>query len=268
MKCDDAQELVTERLSGTLDPAAGRALAGHLAGCVACRAEERALAAVWSDLGSLPVELPGPELRAAFYADLEERIDSAAGRGAEPAARRLAGWQRWAAAAALLAAGFAGGWGLGNDAPERREVAELRHELDSLSALVLTTLLDDPRATERLRGVHLSRRYRSTEGEVTLRLLELIEHDSNVNVRLAALDVLARNARRPEIGAALADTLPHQRSPLVQIALADALIDSGSREVAAALRDLVASPTLDRSVREYLAGRIPTELDQPKGEST
>lgn len=268
MRCDEARELLTERLTGTVDGAADRALGDHLGGCAACRAEERALAALWSDFGSLPVELPGPGLRTAFYARLDERMESPASRREESSVRRSPHWRRWAAAAALLAAGFAGGWGLGHDVPERREVAELRREIDTLSSLVLTTLLDDSLATERLRGVHLSRRYRSPDGEVNARLLELIDHDPNVNVRLAALDVLARNAQRPEIGAALAQTLPRQHSPLVQIAVADVLIDSGSREAAAALRDLFESSTLDRSVREYLAGRIATQLDHPKGEST
>ena len=59
-------------------------------------------------------------------------------------------------------------------------------------------------------------------------LLETVNYDDTVDVRLAAVDALRRLSTEAEVRARLASALDRQDSPLVQIALIDALSDSRS----------------------------------------
>jgi hypothetical protein len=75
-------------------------------------------------------------------------------------------------------------------------------------------------------------------------------HDSNVNVRLAAVDALDRYAADPNVRRALAATLAAQDSPLVQVAVIDLAVKSKDRDCASALRRLASLPEADEAVRQ------------------
>ena len=55
-------------------------------------------------------------------------------------------------------------------------------------------------------------------------LLFAVSHDTNVNVRLSAVDALQKYAGNPEVLRAMLDAIPVQESPMVQIALIDMLV--------------------------------------------
>ncbi len=290
MSCDFADRLedqIPDYLAGTLDAVAVRELQGHLAVCADCRAEVEGLGSVWAGLGLLPDEEPGEAVRARFYARLEAAI---AEEEAEERERRRAvsggSWlSRWwlgaplrraVAAAALVAVGiaiglgFAGPRGGGSGAPgtgpgavpgagsgpaTSGEVAELRGEVQAMGRLLALSLLAQDSASERLKGVRWSERT-GDDAEVTAALLATLNDDPNVNVRLAAVDALARYAERPQVAAGLADSLGRQTSPLVQLALVDAVATADGRRAAPALRELLADPDLDRTVRERAESRL------------
>jgi len=63
MECHDASLRIDERLDGTLDAAGSAALAAHLAGCAACRAELAALERLRTATRALPISpVPPPDL--------------------------------------------------------------------------------------------------------------------------------------------------------------------------------------------------------------
>ena len=64
MKCEQVQEQFPDYLTGTIAPASRADIDAHLAGCAACREELASLTAMWTKLGTLPEEQPGPALAA------------------------------------------------------------------------------------------------------------------------------------------------------------------------------------------------------------
>jgi hypothetical protein len=64
-----------------------------------------------------------------------------------------------------------------------------------------------------------------SDREVLGALVTAVNHDTNVNVRLAAVDALRRFAASPETRRAVVEALPSQTTPLVQVALIDLLVD-------------------------------------------
>jgi HEAT repeat protein len=73
-------------------------------------------------------------------------------------------------------------------------------------------------------------------------LLYAVNHDSNVNVRLSAVDALQKYARDPQVSKSLVEALEPQDSPLVQIALIDLLVEAREDAVVPELRKLEREP--------------------------
>jgi len=184
---------------------------------------------------------------------------------AEPAGGRSpAVTFRLALAAALVLAVGIGLGALGRGAVQRPqpgdpatagEIADLRHEVGAMSRLLALSLLAQDSASARLKGVSLGERT-GGDREVTQALLVTLNDDPSVNVRLAAVDALARFADRPAVADGLVESLPRQTSPLVQLALVDAVLATDRRRAVPALQELLHEPGLDLQVRERVESRL------------
>jgi hypothetical protein len=81
-------------------------------------------------------------------------------------------------------------------------------------------------------------------------LLYTVNHDSNVNVRLSAVDALQKFAGDPEVARAMMDAIAVQESPLVQVALIDMLVQINARNVLPAMTKLAGEVQVDEVVRQ------------------
>ncbi|HEY2018710.1 MAG TPA: zf-HC2 domain-containing protein [Bryobacteraceae bacterium] len=264
MICDRIREQIPECLAGRLTPAAREKVIDHLETCSACRAEVAELGVVWRGLESMPEIEPSQSMRTRFLETL-----NAYQEGYQEAQRKLVytaprkswwagllpahpAWQA-AFAAALLIAGVMGGRYLA--APQtvvtaNPEMAQLRGQVENLRQLVTLSMLQQESPSARLRGVTYSYQMTQPDQQVEQALLHAVNHDSNVNVRLSAVDALAKFGGNPEVRRALVDSVPVQDSPLVQIALIDLLVQLNDKEAAAALRKLSQDGQADETVRQ------------------
>jgi hypothetical protein len=252
MSCDETPALVIDRLKGLSTPADEQRLAAHLDGCAACRTEAAATEAIWQRLGAAEVEVPSARLRARFHTALAAH-EAAASR---PWSERLLGsfWPLQPAfaasfAVALLLAGMLAGRLLPSsvDTEVTAEVAALRDEVRTVGL----ALLDHQSAAERLLGVEWAGRTTQAP-EVVNALLERVQYDSNLSVRLAAVEALRAQLAQPGVSAGLASALGRPEAPLLQVALADALLASGDSMAIDAVRAVLGSDELDPAVREYV----------------
>jgi hypothetical protein len=164
--------------------------------------------------------------------------------------RWLGGWwpQQPALQMGLAAALALVGVLVGQQLPSRSdsEIAELRSEVRAVGI----ALLDHQSAAERLLGVKWAQGAAQAP-EVVAALLERVEYDSNLSVRLAAVDALRADLDNPNVVAGLAMALERQESPLLQVALTDALL-AAEQPAVEAVRGVLARDELDPAVREYL----------------
>ncbi len=266
MKCDAIQAQLTDYLAGELAAPAKADITAHLAGCPACRAELSGLEACWSSLGALPVEKPGVAARARFEAMLD-----AYGQGIRQAEREtsrrpsfmewLAGWwprqPGWQAAIAIAL--FAFGLLLGPAIAPRgarnlagvseHAVDELRQEVANMRQLVTVALLQEPSASERLRGVNWSYRLDRLDQDVLAALLRALDTDPNVNVRLAAVDALHQFAADDSVRQGLLKSLAGQNSPLVHVELINLMVALKEKEAMPLLKQMSQNQDLNPTVR-------------------
>jgi hypothetical protein len=211
---------------------------------------------------------PSPQMRARFLETLhayEEGFHEAQ-RKQTYSAPKSSWWASlwpaqpaWGAALAALLivmGGLGGRYLLAPRAAEpgsNPELSQLRGQVESLRQLIALSLLQEQSASARLRGVNYSYQMAQPDREVQQALLHAVNHDTNVNVRLSAVDALAKFANNADVRRALVDSLPVQESPLVQIALIDLLVQLNAREAAPAMQKLAQQADANESVRQRAA---------------
>jgi HEAT repeat protein len=235
MICGHAKELIAASWTGEIDAAQETKLKQHLAACRDCAAEMSQLTAMWDRLADLPAPEPSLALTARWESTLWPR---------RPV------WQVTIAAAflviGLLIGLAAGSW----QRRSKSEIAALREEVANTKELVALSLLRQQSASERLRGVDYSTRMPTMEPDVLSALLQAVNHDPSVNVRLAAIDALTRVSGNPRVRQSMVQALTQQDSPMVQAALIDYVVDARDPAAMGTIRQLTTRPDLNPSVRQ------------------
>jgi anti-sigma factor RsiW len=289
MQCEQLKERLADYWAGTLSQAERHAVEAHVAGCEPCRIEAAELGETWRALGTIADEEPSPALETRFHAMLDawrdgERAAATAATSAmamsaenvmggvnvlpmKPVSRtanvfarssqehRASFWRpalQLAAAVLLLAGGFMAGRGWPNAAHEqaRNEVSELRGEVRGMREMVAMTLLQGDSAIGRLQGVSWSHQLERPSDQVLTTLLETLQHDPNVNVRLASIDALRAFATQDQVRTGLVEALGSKQSPMTQIALIDALTDLRERRSVNTLRTIADDQKQNEAVRQ------------------
>ena len=266
MNCEEVRGLFPDYLAGSLPDRVHAELTEHLEACVACREEQESLLGLWTKLSLLPEIEPSPAadsrfqtMLAAYRAGWDQPKHGSALR------TRLRDWlgRRWlvqpawqfAVVLLLFGGGLLAGWSLrrsgsGKDSSTGTQLAELRREILSLKEQTALALLQQPSASERLRGMDWTSRLDQPDEQVPRALLRALDSDPNVNVRLAAVEALQRFARQAPVRRALLNSLPRQPSPLVQVELIDLMVDLDDKETVPVLESLLNDRELNETVRE------------------
>lgn len=128
---------------------------------------------------------------------------------------------RLAMAVVMLFIGVAAGVWIGSTTNGAAEVALLNDQLTELREMMMLSLLEKESATERLRAVSLSHEMEAVSDKVTDALIQTLQKDPNVNVRLSALEALKPYVYKDSVRIKLVQSISQQESPLLQIALAE-----------------------------------------------
>ncbi len=256
MKCERVAELLPDYLQGNLNHEQEDQIEAHLEECAQCSSD----VAVWRELAHLPEEHPSPLLRTRVQAMLDAYQEGQSQKKAA-AVEHAAGlgwwssipWLRPAVGFAVALVLFVGGFFVGSQKsardPHAQELAAVQSELANMRQLVVLSMLQQQSASERLQGISWSTRVEA-DPQVLSALLHALRYDSNVGVRLAALDALSRHGNQPQVRTGLLDTLQAQQSPLVQVALIDLLVDWRDTSAVHRLQTLRQDPNENPVVRQ------------------
>ena len=246
MNCEQARTQFVDYWRGTLEDPVGEFRA-HLDSCERCQSEAHELRDLWGTLGALPEEDPSLDLRVRFYDSLR------AWRQREGERRKALWWMRRpafqaASAVAILVIGITAGYFVrGRDTSE---VSQLRGEVYNMRQLVALSLLQQQNASDRLRGVNYAYRVEQSDPQVLSALLTTLDHDSNVNVRLAAVDAVRNFTDSPIGRKGLVQALAKQDSPLVQIAILDQIVELHEKSAMPAIQFLLSGQDVNPDVRQ------------------
>ena len=252
---------LTGFISGNLDAETSERIRAHLAGCAGCRSEFLAMNTLWESLGRLPDEPPADSVRARFYEMLQTYQQTDHRAVARPK-MPPDGWLarlfprrpvfQFALTLAAVATGVWFGYQFKHEHTDGAELTQLHQEVIGMSRLLTMSLLQQQSASERLRGVSLSYQIAEPDAEITKVLLETLKYDPNVNVRLAALDALSRNANQSDTRRDLIQSLHRQSSPLVQMAMIDLIVQMQDKASLDTLRRMIQDPEVNKAVKKRI----------------
>ena len=262
MTCQDIREKFPDYLIGDLSQKEKEQMQNHIAACPSCREELESLNAIWTKLGVLPEVQPSAKMRTQFYTMLEDyKNDLGEEKPKVHLLEQLKNRFRpvWTGRPSFqlsfslffLFVGLTAGYFITGSRGRPAEISDLRQEVQSMRQTLAVSLLDQPSASERLRGVNLSVNTEKPDSGLIEALLNTLNTDSNVNVRLAAVDALYLFYDNPLVKEGLAQTLSTQDSPLVQVALIDLVVNVRERRAIDSLKNLIETKTLHPEVKQH-----------------
>ncbi len=273
MNCQRVQDHFLDYQEGTLAPDEAASLRTHLSSCPNCQREWAALQEITRKLDALPAEAPSPRLREHFYAMLETHgreagsvnpfvlVRSRIDRFFEALLPHRPSLQ-FAFALALLAVGvFAGARYLvppppppvtitQTDEATKKELADLKHQVDGMGQLVAASLLQQKSTSDRLKTVLATMDVASPDRKVLADLVGALAFDPSINVRLSALEALAPHTDDSLVRAGLLSALPREQAPLVQVGMIELLAAAGEQDAAPILDRLIREESTDKNVRD------------------
>jgi hypothetical protein len=140
--------------------------------------------------------------------------------------RKFTSWiVRIAAGLALLIVGFTGGW-LFQRGKGENEVATASGQAASaeMKKVLAFEQMNVTSASERILAVNQSYEMTAVDRDITQLLINTLNFDPNINVRLAACQALMRFQNEPGVSEALIQSLSIQTDPNVQISLIETLV--------------------------------------------
>jgi HEAT repeat protein len=151
---------------------------------------------------------------------------------------------------ALLIIGLITGFSIGSRTESKNEIVRLKTDVNQLQQVVMTSILDQASVTERIRGLTMTSQLKNTDKEFYSTLLLILNSDSNVNVRMAAVNALANFTGNEYVRRELVKSLSLQSSPLIQVSLIDLLTTIREPEASSALINIINDDDANIHVKE------------------
>jgi predicted anti-sigma-YlaC factor YlaD len=261
--CEQALDWMMLSLNGEIEAADKVALEKHISGCPACQHELAQMQQIHSQMVNLPVPEPDTELmQTQFYGMLREYQHTTAAAPGNWFTRlkeyMQAYWQpsytlQLAMGVVLLLIGWAGGYLFqARHSDDTQQLSQLASEVQQMREAMLLTMLEQPSATDRLKAVTYTDELEQVDDKVIDALLQTLNNDPNVNVRLVTVEALHKLADHPKVRQGLIQSITQQDSPLIQIALADVMVSLQEKNSVNAFKELLKQKDLDVAVKDKI----------------
>lgn len=270
MECGFDKTLLTAWLDHQLSEEERMQVETHLADCEECRNELSSSRYIWE----LMDDIPTPEPPAGTLVRFNAMLDSykAAATPATTNTGILARLKQlftinpgfaMGYSLLLVIVGIALGHWLNNPSPAPATPSADKQQLESLTAqvgemreMMMKALLQNPSASERIRGVSYTSEIPTVNRGIIDALLTTLNNDQNVNVRLMTLEALTHYGSSPAVREGLVHSILLQESPLVQAAMADVMLKLQEKNAVRPFKKLLQQKNLNALVRTKIEAAI------------
>ena len=265
MKCDQDKVQITRYINQEMTDAERNEFRLHLSGCSECSEELAATQQLWNLLGDVSAPMPSADMGVRFQTMLEEYKGSITEKRNSLTRLIIQLKQLWTLQPAmqlcysivLVLIGLGFGYILNRQGVEgTKEIATLSSQVREMKEMMMLSLLENPSASERIKGVSLTSEIKSSNKQVVDALFSTLNNDPNVNVRLVTLEALTSLAKDPSVREGLVQSIMQQESPLVQSALADAMLQLQVKGSVNSFKKLLEQKVLDTTIRTKIEKTI------------
>ena len=256
--CSDMRLLLIDYIDGQLAPAIRSKVAEHLRSCTDCTQEMEQFKKLFDEMASVKLEQPSPALRENFNIMLQSELNIAATtemlkkrKEAKVIPVKPAWVLMQVAASVLLVLGVLFvGMQLGGKRSADSELAGLKLEMQKMKETMMLDLLREESASDRIQAVSYAEELHKPNPKILQALINTLNTDENLNVRLAAANSISKFISDPEVVEALITSLRTQKEPLVQIALITILTDKKEKRALESIREIISNKETLPPVKE------------------
>jgi HEAT repeat protein len=137
----------------------------------------------------------------------------------------------------------------GKMAAQNRQIDSLSSQISEMKEIMMLSLLQDQSASRRIQAVSYTEDMTSLDKKISDALFTTLNEDTNVNVRLATLEALAKMADSPVVREGLIRSIALQNSPIMQSAIADVMVRLHEKKSVGQLRQLLERQDLNQMVK-------------------
>lgn len=210
---------------------------------------------------------PSKKMDDTFYAFLETEVDNSTDNNVKQLTSRSSNnYSRFVmpllAASLVLLFGFLIGRQTNSDTTKSIEIVntesvnDIKQETNDLRTQLVMSLANESSASKRLRALSEASKLDTATEQVILALFKMLNEDTNVNVRLAAVASLSKYVDNPKVREGLVMSITKQDSPLVQIALAELMVTLKEQTSINSMETLLQKPDINSAVKKTLEESI------------
>ena len=266
MKCEEVQRELTDYIDNVLDAPVSEEIEKHLNTCEKCMDEYKELKAILNSLENYELKMPDESLRENFNTMLQSEIEKFRAKNIktnEPAKRNLlliwtSPMLKVAAGFILLIAGVLIGVNLkpGLDSTQTAQYNDLKKEVKEMKELVMFTMLKEESPSQRIQAVSYADEISDPNQKVINALINTLDNDKNVNVRLAAAYSLVKFSNNQSVTDAFIQALEKESEPILQIVLINILTDKKETKALKPMRKIIDNPSTMKEVKEIAAKSV------------
>lgn len=254
MKCEEIEKLMIDYLDGKIDKDHRGEIEKHLESCERCLDELTESQKVLNLISDEEMTKPDDSLRINFYHMLHSEIKKNE-TGSIRTIQASVPWYskvsyRIAAGIALLICGtFIGLFMHGRMSNNSAELAQLQAEVSDLKKATMFSMLKQESSSDRIQAVSYAGEFDKPDDNVINVLVETLNNDKNVNVRMAAAYAISKFAYQREVIDSLVSSLSKQTEPIIQVTLINILAERKEKSAFEPVQKIIANKSTLKEVR-------------------
>ena len=260
MDCKKVEHIIVDFIDEQLSNEVTQEVENHIASCGTCQIIHDETLVLMRDLENEEEHIPNKNVRTNFYAFLEEEKQLQS-KNVIPL-NQSSGfvWKRAfqiAASFLLLFLGyFMGSYNIKQSS--NQEIAILKKETLEMKENMLLAMIDNRSASKRIKAVNFTEDFVQPDEKILNALLDRMQFDSNINVRLAAAEALSRFSEFEQVKIAFIDALSIEKNPSLQIAIIQFLAEIQEERALIPMRKLLEEP----ETPDYVKAQVNNGISQ------
>jgi hypothetical protein len=131
-------------------------------------------------------------------------------------------------------------------------MAELSYEVKGLKEALVLTMLNQSSSFDRIKALNMVSEFENADERIIGSLLNALNHDTNDNVRLLALEALLKYSDNPLVRQGLVESIRKQSSPIIQVRLSEVMVALDEKEAVPEFRKILMDAGLNYNVRRAM----------------
>ncbi|WP_350292753.1 HEAT repeat domain-containing protein [uncultured Croceitalea sp.] len=263
MEQEEFERKAIEYIRGDIGEQERIAFEAYLEGNPKQKMELEGLMEVWSQTDKITTPEPSEQMDIRFFETLNAAVDKKEIKKSKGFNGLLSKFKflwspQFAYGIVLLGIGLSIGYFFNTDKINNQVDANIasNNEAKEVREKLVLTLLEQPSANKRLQGVSEANKFDKVDETVINALLQTLNKDSNVNVRLAAIESLTNYVDNPAVRQGLVQSIPNQESPIVQVTLANLMAALQEKKSVEPFKKLLQNQKLDTTVKKKIESTI------------